>query len=85
VVGDWYFGGPKSFGPSYEKPPENPEARKVWISENLDNMSKEFIAIDQELPSWKELDKMNQSLLGKKNIPAVYQGSSNLRNIDQSG
>ncbi len=72
VAGDWFFGGPGS-DLYYEKPPEDPEARKAWLSENIDSMSKEFISIDYEVPSWKELNQINQSLERKypKYIKAV--------------
>jgi len=66
---NWYFGGPGPLGPGYEKPPQDPEARKALLSENIDNMGKEFVSIDYEVPSWKELDKINQSLSNERKYP----------------
>lgn len=58
-----------AFGPSPQEffqsavgpPPNDPEERKQWFSENIKSMDKTIIVIDEELPSWKELDKMNQT------------------------
>jgi hypothetical protein len=50
-------------------PPDEPEARKAWISENIKSMDKTIIVLNEKLPSWKELDQMNQSLPSKKNYP----------------
>lgn len=47
-------------------PPQEPEARKAWLSENIDNSDHEtFVELDYEVPSWKELDKLNASLPGR--------------------
>jgi hypothetical protein len=44
-------------------PPEEHEARLAWLSENVDNNDhKTFVKLDYEVPSWKELDKMNATL-----------------------
>jgi len=70
VVGNWYFGGHKSFSSYYEKPPQDSEARKAWFSENIDNENHEkFVSIDHKLPSWKELNKMKQSLSAERKYP----------------
>ncbi len=68
----FYFFGPELggfFGFSVGPPPQDPEARKAWFSENLKPMGKTVIVLDEKLPSWKELDEMNQSLSVKKNYP----------------
>jgi len=55
-----------SLGKHLGPPPEDPEARKAWISENVDNSNhKDFIVIDYEVPSWEELDELNASLPGR--------------------
>jgi hypothetical protein len=62
--------GPKIFtkGRHVGPPPEDSEARKAWISENVDNNDHEtFVSLDYEVPSWKELDKVNATL--SRNYP----------------
>ena len=60
----------RRFSNAIGPPPADPEARKAWISENVDNMNIErFVRIDYEVPSWKELEQINRSLEGKKNYP----------------
>lgn len=59
---DNFSGRGKHIGP----PPEDSETRKAWISENVDNNDHEtFVKLDYEVPSWKELDKMNATLSRK--------------------
>ena len=57
------------FGDVVGPPPSEPEARKAWLSENIKGMSKTFVLLDEKLPSWKELDEMNESLSVKRNYP----------------
>ncbi|MFC1625625.1 hypothetical protein ACFL1Q_01115 [Patescibacteria group bacterium] len=70
VGGNFLFGPgdlPGSFlANTVGPPPEDPEARKAWISENVDNNDHEtFVKLDYKVPSWKKLDKMNESLTRK--------------------
>jgi len=69
VLVDWFSDKSEFTSSFFEKPPQDSEARKAWLSENIDNMGKKFTAIDEELPSWKELDAMNQSLSGERKYP----------------
>lgn len=65
VAGSFILDQPGKFG-NYEKPPNDPETRIAWLSENVDNNDHEtFISLDYEVPSWEELDKMNKSLSNK--------------------
>ncbi len=72
VFGFFFFGpSPESFfmnavGP----PPENPQARVQWLSDNIDNMDHEkFVVLDESLPSWKQLDQLFKSIEPKENYP----------------
>ena len=65
VIGSIAFtgSGPQPFGKHIEAPNEDPIERLAWLSENVDNNDHEtFIGLDYEVPSWKELDKMNDTL-----------------------
>jgi len=51
-------------------PPKDPQARVQWLSDNIDNMDHDkFIVLDETLPSWRELNKLYQSLETKQNYP----------------
>jgi len=56
-------------------PPENPEARKQWFSENIISMDKKFYILNEQLPSWKELDEMNRSLTVKRKYPRFIKAT----------
>jgi hypothetical protein len=43
-------------------PPKDPAARKAWFSDQIVSMDKKTYILDEKLPSWKELDQLNQSL-----------------------
>ncbi|MFC1790325.1 hypothetical protein ACFLZP_02475 [Patescibacteria group bacterium] len=63
------FGG-ETIGP----PPNDPVARKAWLSDKIKPMDKTTIILDEKLPTWRELDKLNNSLPEKtypKYIKAV--------------
>ena len=68
-------GSSRFFQGAIGPPPDTPEARKQWFSENLKSMDKKFYILDEQLPSWKELDKMNQSLSIKKNYPKFIKAT----------
>lgn len=52
-----------SLGKRVGPPPENPQERLTWLSENVDNNDHEtFVKLNYDVPSWKELDRMNASL-----------------------
>jgi hypothetical protein len=67
LIGEFVFGGP--IGGSYEKPPVDPTARKQWLSERIVSGSKDTINLDHQVPSWKELKKMNESLPQRSEYP----------------
>lgn len=71
IVGAGYLGLLDSLDPSsYEKPPQDPKARQAWLSEKIDNEKhEEFVSIDYQVPSWEELDKINESLVIKRTYP----------------
>lgn len=56
------FGSSKFFGDSAGPPPAESEARKAWLAENIKPMNKTAIVLDEELPTWEELDEMNDAL-----------------------
>lgn len=55
-------GSSKFFGESAGPPPAETEARKAWLAEKIKPMDKTTIVLDEELPTWKELDEMNDAL-----------------------
>ena len=50
-------------------PPEDSAARQAWLSETIKPADKQIVVLDEELPSWRELDKMNKEFEGKKIYP----------------
>ena len=76
LLSDFFFRSPKggNFGPHVGPPPKDPEARLEWLSENVDNNDHgTFVTLDYKVPSWKQLDKMNQSLT--RNYPDYIKAS----------
>ncbi len=78
LIGFFFFGpGPQNFlmdgiGP----PPENPQDRIQWLSDNIDNMDHEkFVILDESLPSWKQLDKLFKSIEPKQNYPEFIKAT----------
>jgi len=65
IVGYFFFGeSPQGFFMDAEgPPPKDPEARKEWFSERMESADKKFYILDEQLPSWKELDTCTRSLL----------------------
>lgn len=76
VIGFLNFGGPRAPGFSFEKPPEDSEARKAWFSKNIDNNNTEkFVYVDYEVPSWKEIEKIKKSISMTRTYPAFMNAS----------
>jgi len=68
-------------------PPENHQERQAWLSANVDNMNHDqFIKLDYKVPSWKELDEMNQSLADRTypDFIAATQTYGTLPNLVES-
>ena len=59
-----FFGRSDTFDSlNYKKPPSDPEVLLEWLSENVDNNDHQsFVKLDYKVPSWKKLDKINQSI-----------------------
>jgi len=79
AIGELIFGGPRdkfSSDTHIGPPPEESEARKAWISQNVDNNDHEtFISLDYKVPSWIKLNILNKSLSGKKNYPSYIKAT----------
>lgn len=92
VVGSIIFGGPEnpftSFGePRYEKPPEDPQERREWISQNFDITKHEQLLIDYQVPTRKEIETIKSSTSLARNYPKKINGvfemgfTSNVMNL----
>ena len=58
----------------YKTPPKDPEEIVQWLSENVDNNDHDvFIKLDYKVPSWEELDRINESLPSKHNYPGYIK------------
>jgi hypothetical protein len=71
TIGFFFFdsGPERIFQNTVGPPPEDPEARKAWFSEKMVSMDMKTYILDEKLPSWKELDEINQSLSPKTKYP----------------
>lgn len=73
----------------YEKPPKNPIEKKEWVAEKIyaGTFDNEFVYLDYDLPSWKELEKIEKSVSlerkysEKMNAVLEYGSTANMANL----